>query len=87
MRNEPKNRSKLMVLAVSMLLVICLPFVFDLKTTTSNGEVRGVPFDWLAVYPNNGFSFKGLGFLADILIWYFVLRLVMNLFNKRKATS
>jgi len=82
-----KKKINLSLVVISTLLVVSIPFIFDMKTTVASVEFRGFPFDWIATYPSNGFSFKGLGFLADIIIWYFVLSLVVNLFKKRSAPS
>ena len=89
MRNEHKNRSKLMVLAVSILLVVCIPFVFDLKIITSEVEFRGFPFDWLTIYRTdgykNGYSFNGFGFLLNVIVFYLVLTFVFKRGGKKET--
>ena len=74
---------------VSVVLVVCLPFVFDLKIITSEGEFRGFPFDWLTIHRNagykNGYSFNGFGFLLNVIIFYLVLTFVLKRVGKKET--
>lgn len=87
MDDKKKKGINWVVALISILLVVFLPFVFDLKITDSGTEFRGFPFDWLAIYPNNGYSFKGMGFLANIVIFYWLLNLVTKRARKKRELS
>lgn len=89
MFKEKEKIVKLIILLVSVILVLCIPFIFDMKVVDSeNIEYRGFPIDWLAIYHNdgykNGYSFKGFGFLLDVVLFYLFIKFVVNRFKKNR---
>lgn len=76
------GKINLFVLFISVTLVVFIPFIFNIKTIASGVEYRGFPFDWLALYPSNGFSFKGLGFLFNVLVFYLLIMLSGKILKK-----
>lgn len=88
MYGRKKTRKfNLIAFLISIILVVCIPFIFDMKTITSGVEYRGFPVDWLALYPNNGFSFKGLGFLVNVIVFYWLIKLLMSKLKKKREIS
>lgn len=81
------RKFNLIAFLMSIILVVCIPFIFDMKTITSGVEYRGFPVDWLALYPNNGFSFKGLGFLVNVIVFYWLIKLLMSKLKKKREIS
>jgi hypothetical protein len=69
------------VLIASILLVVCVPFIFEGKKI-SNTTYLGFPFDWLTLYPNNGYSFQTIGFILNIIVFYFVIKILMKIYKK-----
>lgn len=85
---EKRSRKfNLIPFLTSIILVLCIPFIFDMKIIASGVEYRGFPFDWLAVYPGNGFSFKGLGFLVDVVVFYWLITLLIKKLKKKREKS
>ncbi|PSL40911.1 hypothetical protein B0H99_10343 [Planomicrobium soli] len=83
---EKRSRKlNLIPFLTSVILVLCIPYIFDMKTITLGMEYRGFPFNWLAVYPSNGISFKGLGFLVDVVVFYWLMTLLINKLKKKRG--
>ena len=74
------NKLKILILFFSVSLVILIPLIFDLKEDTYGGYY-GFPVDWLVLYPN-GFGFLWIGFILDVVIFYFVTKTIVSIFNK-----
>jgi len=87
MNHKKNKRINRVVLLISVLMVVGIPYVFDLKTSTSNAEFRGFPVDWLALYPDNGFSFKGMGFLVNVIFFYVALTFMVKRVSKKGESS
>ena len=81
------GKFNLFALIASIAFVLFIPFVFDMKTIASGAEYRGFPFDWLAIYPNIGFSFKGLGFLLNVILFYLFMNIFINKMKEKRANS
>lgn len=83
---EKAGKFNLFALLASITFVVLIPFVFDMKTITSGAEYRGFPFDWLAIYPNNGFSFKGFGFWLNVMLFYLFINIFIKKLRKNVIT-
>lgn len=78
------------ILIISIVLVICIPFINGSRENLNvyGGQenyltgIYGFPFDWLHLYPNNGFSFLWLGFMFNIIFFYYVIKILIRIYKK-----
>lgn len=84
------KRINLWILFISIVLVICIPFINGSRENLNVYEgkedflidIYGFPFDWLHLYPNNGFSFLGIGFIGNIIFFYYAIKILIWLYKK-----
>ena len=85
------KKINLFVLIVSLIIVILIPFLLGFRESASviyeyrenpGDKYFGFPFDWLVLYPNNGYSFLGIGFIINVILFYFVIKFLVRLYTK-----
>jgi len=88
MINKSK-RNNVCFLIISIVLVIFIPFGYERKENFNvySGkenlkEIYGFPFDWLHLYPNSGFSFLWIGFIVNIIFFYYGLKILTRIYKK-----
>ncbi|WP_155590927.1 hypothetical protein [Lysinibacillus cavernae] len=88
MVDENKKINKWLLL-ISIILVICLPFILGSRENLNvHGDreylkaIYGFPFDWLHLYPNNRFSFLWIGFILNIMFFYYMIKLFIWIYKK-----
>ena len=62
-KNQKKYKTSIWILCISIVLVVCTSFIDGVYN--SNVEYLGLPINWLALHPNNGFRFLGIGFIKE----------------------
>lgn len=84
-----RKKYNIYILVFSIVLVISLPFINGSRENLNSGGYKnflvgiyGFPFDWLHLYPNNGFSFLWIGFIVNIIIFYYIIRILIWFYNK-----
>jgi len=48
----------------------------------SGVDYRGFPIDWLVLHGHHAFEFLWLGFILDVVIFYFLLRMLLGLYKR-----
>lgn len=81
------KKLNLWIIFLSIILVICLPFIIGKRENYNDNlenliGIYGFPFDWLHIYANKGFSFLGIGFIVNIIFFYFVIKSLIWIFKK-----
>ncbi len=83
------KKTNLWIALLSTVIVICLPFIIGSRRNLNiNGELEnligiyGFPFDWLHLFPNKGYGFLGIGFILNIIFFYFVIKILIWIFKK-----
>ncbi|MGE6630405.1 hypothetical protein [Bacillus sp. NPDC077027] len=68
------------LLSISILLVIGTSFMSGIYPPDAN--YRGLPIDWLVLHSHHGFEFLWLGFLLDVFIFYFILKVFIRMYKR-----
>ncbi|TFD96626.1 hypothetical protein [Jeotgalibacillus sp. R-1-5s-1] len=79
------RKLKILIWSTSFILVILIPFIFNIRIFQGAAAYIGFPFDWLVFYPNNGYSFQGMGFLLNLLIFYLLIKALILRVNRKKS--
>lgn len=76
---------KIVIFISSIILVLLFSLIPDLSNRLEEDGTRvfGFPADWLALYPNGGFSFLGWGFLFNIGFFYLICLFVFKYFKQK----
>lgn len=80
-----RKKYNIYILVFSIILVICIPFINGSRENLNIDGYKnfyGFPFDWLHLYPNNGFSFLWIGFIVNIVIFYYFIKILIWLYKK-----
>ncbi len=48
----------------------------------SDADYRGFPIDWLVLHGHHTFEFLWLGFILDVVIFYFLLKMLLRLYKR-----
>lgn len=79
------KKTNFWIIILSIVLVFTLPFIIGSRENFLSENVKaiyGFPFDWLHLYTNKGFSFLGIGFLVNIIFFYFVIKILIWIYKK-----
>ena len=77
-----RKKYNIYILVFSIILVVCIPFINGSRDVDGYENFYGFPFDWLHLYPNNGFSFLWIGFIVNIVIFYYFIKILIWLYKK-----
>lgn len=67
------------LLSISFLFVIGTALMRGVSF--SDAEYRGFPIDWLVLHSHHAFEFLWLGFILDVAIFYFILKLLLRMYK------
>jgi len=67
------------ILILSFVYVTYRSFLYEFDEGSGVSHF-GIPFNWLALYTNIGFSFLWIGFTLNILFFYFVMNIMMKFY-------
>ncbi|MEC1046098.1 hypothetical protein [Bacillus safensis] len=86
---EHKQNKKISnwLLSISVLIVIGTALLRGVSY--SDADYRGFPIDWLVLHGHHTFEFLVWGFILDVVIFYFLLKMLLRLYKrvmKKSAT-
>ncbi|MFJ7371355.1 hypothetical protein ACIQVU_18310 [Lysinibacillus sp. NPDC098008] len=75
---------KIWIIIISIVLVICIPFISGSRDGREDfiKAIYGFPADWLYLYTNGGFSFLGIGFIVNIIFFYYMIKILIWAYKK-----
>lgn len=78
-----KNKKRIYFLILSFVGVLCFSFIpgFSIRTEDKS-RFFGFPAEWLGLYGHGGFSFKGVGFLLNITLFYLIFLFIDKTFKR-----
>ncbi|MDG3045053.1 hypothetical protein OE903_18630 [Bacillus sp. B6(2022)] len=53
----------------------------------AGSDYRGFPIDWLVLHSNYGVEFLFLGFILDVIIFYFLLKVLLRVYKRIMTKS
>ncbi|GEM_PF-946981 len=81
------NKTNIWIIIVSIVLVVCIPLINGSREIVSDRRdlfraIYGFPFDWLHLYINGGFSFLVIGFIGNIIFFYYMIKILIWAYKK-----
>nr|WGD98480.1 hypothetical protein P5627_05170 [Bacillus safensis] len=68
------------LLSISILIVIGTALLRGVSYSDAN--YRGFPIDWLVLHGHHTFEFLLWGFILDVVIFYFLLKMLLRLYKR-----
>ncbi|KML11953.1 hypothetical protein VL07_08795 [Bacillus safensis] len=75
-----QHKIKKTLLSISILSVIGSALMRGVSS--SDADYRGFPIDWLVLHGDHAFKFLLWGFILDVVIFYFLLKMLLRLFKR-----
>ncbi|WP_349925158.1 hypothetical protein ABNP43_17490 [Bacillus altitudinis] len=75
------------LLSISVLLVIGTAFMRGVYVPHAGSDYRGFPIDWLVLHSNYGVEFLFFGFILDVIIFYFLLKVLLRVYKRIMTKS
>lgn len=85
MEHKQKQKISNWLLSISILLVIGTALMRGVSY--SDADYRGFPIDWLVLHGHHTFEFLLWGFILDVVIYYFLLKILLRLYKRVKKKS
>lgn len=76
---QHKNTSN-WLLSISILIVLGTALLRGVSR--SDADYRGFPIDWLVLHGHHAFEILLWGFILDVVIFYFLLRMLLRLYKR-----
>lgn len=87
MEHKQNKKTFNWLLSISVLIVIGTALLRGVSY--SDADYRGFPIDWLVLHGHHAFEFLLWGFILDVVIFYFLLKMLLRLYKrvmKKSAT-
>ncbi|KEP31208.1 hypothetical protein ER50_03380 [Bacillus safensis] len=87
MEHKQNKKTSNWLLSISVLIVIGTALLRGVSY--SEADYRGFPIDWLVLHGHHTFEFLLWGFILDVVIFYFLLKMLLRLYKrvmKKSAT-
>ncbi|MCU0156354.1 hypothetical protein [Bacillus safensis] len=87
MEHKQNKKTSNWLLSISVLIVIGTALLRGVSY--SEADYRGFPIDWLVLHGHHAFEFLVWGFILDVVIFYFLLKMLLRLYKrvmKKSAT-
>ncbi|WP_342492664.1 MULTISPECIES: hypothetical protein [Bacillus] len=80
MEHKQNKKTSNWLLSISVLIVIGTALLRGVSY--SEADYRGFPIDWLVLHGHHAFEFLLWGFILDVVIFYFLLKMLLRLYKR-----
>ncbi|WEZ16993.1 hypothetical protein [Bacillus safensis] len=80
MEHKQNKKTSNWLLSISVLIVIGTALLRGVSY--ADADYRGFPIDWLVLHGHHAFEFLLWGFILDVVIFYFLLKMLLRLYKR-----
>ncbi|MGV2912850.1 hypothetical protein QNH25_17615 [Bacillus safensis] len=80
MEHKQNKKTSNCLLSISVLIVIGTALLRGVSY--ADADYRGFPIDWLVLHGHHAFEFLLWGFILDVVIFYFLLKMLLRLYKR-----